>query len=91
MTCRFGRGCLFAHSEEELEEWIQEFQRKERERTRKEREGRDETSSLEMASKVLNGPAEDVSPDKLRCALISSGYFSQVFENCKAKRSGNCS
>ena len=59
--CRFGRGCIFAHSPEELKEWEQEYDRKRREKLRKETEEKEEIGSLELASKILKGPANDVS------------------------------
>ena len=55
--CRFGRGCIFAHGEEELSEWKQEYQRKERERRIKERQDEE----VILTSEILNGSAEDVS------------------------------
>ena len=59
--CRFGRGCIFAHSNEELKEWMQEYVRKEREKLSKELQDKAELDSMEMISKILKGPAEDVS------------------------------
>ena len=59
--CRYGRGCIFAHSPEELKEWQQEYDRKRKEKLRKELEEKEEVCSLEMASKILKGPAKDVS------------------------------
>ena len=58
--CRFGRGCLYAHSSDELSEWNQEYNRKKNEKLRKEIEEKGEVWSLEMASKILKGPEEDV-------------------------------
>ena len=75
--CRFGRGCLFAHSKEELQEWIQEFQKKEKEKLRRELEGQDEVTTLEMASQILKGPSQDVSGDKLIVFLILNKILKQ--------------
>ena len=44
-----------------MKEWEQEYQRKERERRIKELQDKEELDSMEMASKILRGPAEDVS------------------------------
>lgn len=59
--CRFGRGCIFAHSIQELNEWEQEYHRKKREKRTKELQEKEEIISMEMASEILKGPAEDVS------------------------------
>jgi len=74
--CRFGRGCIFAHSPEELKEWEQEYDKKRKEKLRKELEDKEKTSSLEMASKILKGPAKDVS------------FFSFFFESLKRVQKG---
>ncbi|XP_078348623.1 3'-5' exoribonuclease HELZ2-like isoform X2 [Oculina patagonica] len=58
--CRFGRGCIFAHSKEELDEWKQEYDRKETEKLKKESEEKGEVWSLKMSSKILKGPAQDL-------------------------------
>ena len=58
---RYGRGCIFAHGPDELKEWEQEYDRKRKEKLRKEREEKEEIGSLELASKILKGPANDVS------------------------------
>ena len=60
-TCRFGRGCIYAHSPDELKEWQQEYDRKRKEKLRKELEEQEEIGSLELASEILKGPAKDVS------------------------------
>ena len=44
-----------------MKEWEQEYQRKERERRIKELQHKEELDSMEMASKILRGPPEDVS------------------------------
>lgn len=59
--CRYGRGCIYAHSHEELKEWKQEYDRKRKEKPRKDIEEKEEICSLEIASKILKGPAKDVS------------------------------
>ena len=68
--CRFGRGCIFAHGIEELNEWIQEYDRKKNEKLRKEISEKKEVCSLEMVSSILKGPAEDVSQIILVCCFI---------------------
>ena len=60
-TCRFGRGCIYAHSPDELKEWQQEYDRKKKEKIKKELEEKEEIGSLELASKILKGPTTDVS------------------------------
>ena len=69
--CRFGRGCIFAHGNEELKEWQQEYLRKEREKLRKELQDKDELVSMEMATQILKGPAEDVSVSIFSFSLLS--------------------
>ena len=59
--CRYGRGCIYAHSPEELKEWEQENDRKRKEKIRKELEEKEETGPSEIASKALRGPTKDVS------------------------------
>lgn len=59
--CRFGRGCIFAHSLEELNEWEEEYSRKERDKRVKEIQDRNEILSMEMVSEILKEPAENVS------------------------------
>jgi len=44
-----------------MKEWGQEYQRKERKRRTKELQDKEELDSMEMVSKILRGPAEDVS------------------------------
>ena len=56
--CKYGRGCIQAHGKEELSEWVQEYQRKEREKRIKEQR-QDEEEML--TSEILKGSAEDVS------------------------------
>ncbi|XP_067043097.1 3'-5' exoribonuclease HELZ2-like isoform X4 [Acropora muricata] len=53
--CRFGRGCIFAHGREELNEWKQEYQRKEREKHIMERQDKEEM----LISEILKGSAEN--------------------------------
>ena len=69
--CRYGRGCIFAHGNEELKEWQQEHLRKEREKLRKELQDKDELVSMEMATQILKGPAEDVSVFIFSVSLLS--------------------
>ena len=59
--CRFGRGCVYAHSNGELMEWQQEYLRKGREKLKKELQDKDEVLSMEMTTNILKGPEEDVS------------------------------
>ena len=59
--CRYGRGCIFAHGPDELKEWEQEYDRKRKEKLRKELEEKEEIGSLELVAKILKGPAKDVS------------------------------
>lgn len=59
--CRYGSGCIYAHSPEELKEWEQEGDRKIKEKLTKELEEKEEISSLEIASKTLKGSTKDVS------------------------------
>ena len=59
--CRYGKGCIYAHSPEELKEWEQECDRKKKEKLTKELEEKEEKGSLEMASKTLKRPTKDVS------------------------------
>lgn len=73
--CRFGRGCIFAHSNQELNEWEQEYQRKKREKRTKELQEKEEILSMEMASEILKGPTEDVS-ELFSFARI---YFQGIF------------
>ena len=60
--CRFGRGCIYAHCNEELIEWKEEYQRKVKEKLTKELQDKDEDLYVEMATKILKGPQEHVSP-----------------------------
>ena len=60
--CRFGRGCIYAHSNEELIEWQEEYQRKEVGKRTKELQGEDEDLYMEIATKILKGPRKEVSP-----------------------------
>ena len=60
-TCRFGRGCIYAHGPDELKEWQQEYDRKRKEKLRKELKEQEEIGSLELASEILKGPTKDVS------------------------------
>ena len=55
--CKYGRGCIHAHGKEELSEWEQEYQRKEREKRIKEPQDEKEI----LTSEILKGSAEDVS------------------------------
>ena len=59
--CRFGRGCIYAHSQQELNEWKQEYDRKLKEKAKEDIKKREELFSSEMASKFLKAPPEDVS------------------------------
>ena len=59
--CRFGRGCIYAHSQQELNEWKQEYERKLKEKAKEDIKKREELFSSEMASKFLKAPPEDVS------------------------------
>lgn len=59
--CRFGRGCIYAHSQEELNEWKQEYDRKVMENRAMEIKEKDEEFCSEMTSKILKAPLEDVS------------------------------
>ncbi|XP_068761003.1 3'-5' exoribonuclease HELZ2-like isoform X3 [Montipora capricornis] len=61
--CRFGRGCIFAHSSEELKKWKQEYRRKEREKRKKVLVDNEEIVSIELTSAILKGPPEDLVQD----------------------------
>ena len=50
--CRFGRGCIYAHSQQELNEWKQEYDRKLKEKAKEDIKKREELFSSEMASNV---------------------------------------
>lgn len=58
--CRYGRGCIYAHSNKELIEWQEEYQRKEVEKHTKEIQGEDDLY-MEIATKILKGPPKEVS------------------------------
>lgn len=60
--CRYGRGCIYAHSNKELIEWQEEYQREEMEKHIKEIQGEDEDLYMEIATKILKGPPKEVSP-----------------------------
>ena len=60
--CRYGRGCIYAHSNKELIEWQEEYQRKEVEKRTGERQGEDEDLYMEIATKILKSPRKEVSP-----------------------------
>ncbi|XP_022797854.1 uncharacterized protein LOC111336086, partial [Stylophora pistillata] len=57
--CRFGRGCIYAHNQHELNEWKKEYDRKIKEKLEKDIKEREELFSSEMASKILKAPQED--------------------------------
>ncbi|XP_068675109.1 3'-5' exoribonuclease HELZ2-like isoform X2 [Montipora foliosa] len=61
--CRFGRGCIFAHSSKELKEWEQEYRRKEGEKRMKVLKDSEEIVSIELTSAILKGPPEDLVQD----------------------------
>ncbi|XP_068761024.1 3'-5' exoribonuclease HELZ2-like isoform X3 [Montipora capricornis] len=61
--CRFGRGCIFAHSSEEIKEWEQEYQRKEREKRMKVNQDNEEIVSIELTSAILKGLQENLVQD----------------------------
>ena len=75
--CRYGRGCIYAHSPDELKEWQQEYDRKMKEKIRKELEEEEEIGSLELASKILKGPAEDVSHNYSVFLFSLSPFFNR--------------
>ena len=52
---------MYAHSNGELTEWQQEYQRKGREKLQKQLQDKDEVLSMEMTTNILKGPEEDVS------------------------------
>ena len=86
--CRFGRGCIYAHSQQELNEWKQEYDRKLKEKAKEDIKKREELFSSEMASKFLKAPPEDVSllfhvgvTDKIRQTDAKFYFFSYHNDN----------
>ena len=61
---------MYAHSNGELTEWQQEYQRKGREKLQKQLQDKDEVLSMEMTTNILKGPEEDVS--------VMSFYVKQI-------------